>query len=93
MRCSWDEESQQDFRQLCDLLQAAGVESSELIVMATQNGGKAMGREDVGVLKQNARADLIVVAGNPLEDISNLRKLTHVMRAGTLHALSDLVGR
>ena len=76
-----------------EAMQAAGLESSELIVMATQNGARAMGRADVGVLAPNRRADLIVVEGNPLEDIKHLRRLTHVMRGGTLHELEELTAR
>jgi len=77
------------YREL-EAMQAAGIESSELLVMATQNGAKAMGRDDIGVLATGKVADLIVVSGNPFEDIAHLRSLTHVMRAGTLYAIDDL---
>jgi imidazolonepropionase-like amidohydrolase len=74
-----------------EAMQAAGIESSELLVMATQNGARAMGRGDIGVLDADKVADLIVVAANPLEDVSHLRRITHVMRAGRLFQVDELV--
>jgi imidazolonepropionase-like amidohydrolase len=75
-----------------EAMQAAGIESSELIVMATRNGARAMGREDFGVLLEGKLADLIVVAGNPLEDVKHLRGITHVMREGRLFRIDELTG-
>ena len=76
-----------------EAMHAAGIESNELIVMATRNGARAMGREDIGVLASNHIADLIVLSANPLEDIRNMRKLTHVMRAGRLFRIEELAGQ
>lgn len=76
-----------------EAMQAAGLESSDVLVMATRNGARAMGREDIGVVSSGKVADLIVVAASPLEDVRNLRRITHVMRAGTLHRIEDLAAR
>jgi len=80
------------YREL-DAMQAAGLAPEELLVMATRNGARAMGRDDIGTLEAGKIADLIVVRENPLEDVKNLRTITHVMRAGTLHRVEDLAAR
>ena len=76
-----------------EAMHAAGIESNELIVMATGNGARAMGREDIGVVASSKIADLIVLAENPLEDIRHLRSITHVMRAGRLFRIDELAAK
>ena len=71
-------------------MQAAGIEPAELLVMATRNGARAMGREDIGTIATGNVADIIIVSENPLQDVKNLRHITHVMRAGKLHRIEDL---
>ena len=71
-------------------IQAAGIEPAELLVMATRNGARAMGREDIGTIAAGNIADLIIVSESPLQDVKNLRHITHVMRAGRLHTIEEL---
>ena len=71
-------------------IQAAGIEPAELLVMATRNGARAMGREDIGTIAAGNIADLIIVSESPLQDVKNLRHITHVMRAGRLHPIEEL---
>lgn len=73
-----------------EAMQEAGIAPSELLVMATRNGARAMGRDDIGTLEAGKVADLIVLSGNPLEDVRALRGLTQVMRAGTLVPIESL---
>lgn len=77
------------YREL-EAMQASGIEANELLVMATSNGARAMRRDDIGALVAGRKADLIVLTNNPLEDIRNLRSITHVMRAGRLHSIREL---
>ena len=52
----------------------------------------AMGRgEDLGVIEAGRIADLVVLDRDPARDIANLRRITHVMRAGLLHPRALLV--
>jgi imidazolonepropionase-like amidohydrolase len=67
-----------------EAMQEAGIAAADLLVMATRNGARAMGREDLGTLEAGHVADLIVVSEDPLADVRGLRHLTHVMRAGKL---------
>jgi imidazolonepropionase-like amidohydrolase len=60
-----------------------GMTPAQAIVAATRNGAIASrGLEDFGTIEKGKRADLIVLDANPLADISNLRKLSLVMRDG-----------
>jgi hypothetical protein len=59
-------------------LQSATLWSAEML--AGKNG--ALGRPLVGVLSPGAYADLVVLSANPLEDISNTRKIERVMKGG-----------
>ena len=73
-----------------EAMQAAGIEPAELLVMVTRNGARAMGREDIGTIATGNVADIIIVSENPLQDVKNLRHITHVMRAGKLHRIEEL---
>jgi imidazolonepropionase-like amidohydrolase len=60
-----------------------GMTPAQAIVAATKNGAIASkGIAEFGTIEKGKRADLIVVDDNPLSDISNLRKLSIVMRDG-----------
>ena len=77
-----------------EAMQAAGIPATDIIVMATRNGARAMGRErDFGTLERGRMADLLVLAEDPRTDVRAFRSLTHVMRAGRLHRQSDLTQR
>ncbi len=74
-----------------EAMQAAGLKPSEIIVMSTKNGAQAMGRlDDFGTLEIGKLANLVVLENNPMDDISNYRSITNVMRMGVLHRISDL---
>lgn len=58
----------------------AGLTPYEALKTGTVNVGKFYGAADkIGVIKKGANADLILVEGNPLENISNTQKIAGVM--------------
>ncbi len=68
-----------------EAMQRAGISPEDLIVMATQNGARAMHRsEDIGTLEQGKIANLIVLEEDPSVDIANIRTITHTMIKGRL---------
>jgi imidazolonepropionase-like amidohydrolase len=74
-----------------EAMQAAGMTPMQVLVAATRGGSLAMGADKVtGTLERGKSADLIIVRGDPSQDIANLRKLRFVMRAGQLHSLDEL---
>jgi imidazolonepropionase-like amidohydrolase len=74
-----------------EVMQDAGVPAADVIVMSTRNGARAMGRlDDFGTLEVGKIADLLVLDGDPSADVANFREIEWVMRAGIMHAVSDL---
>jgi imidazolonepropionase-like amidohydrolase len=68
-----------------DEMQAAGLSPMDVLVTATRNGARAMGREhDLGTVEAGKLADLVVLGGDPTADIRNVRDVRYVMRAGAL---------
>jgi imidazolonepropionase-like amidohydrolase len=74
-----------------ELYQAAGFTSMEALQAGTSVSARAMHLEgDVGTLEVGRRADLLVLDGNPLESVANLRALRFVMKNGILYRAADL---
>jgi cytosine/adenosine deaminase-related metal-dependent hydrolase len=64
----------------------AGLPTSVVLKAATINGAKALGVSDrLGSVEVGKLADLIVVRGNPLEDIKAARNIHLVISAGVVH--------
>lgn len=68
------------------LMVAAGMSPLEAIRAATITAAEVLGEEkNLGRIAPNYAADIIAVAGNPLEDISILTEVDFVMKAGKVH--------
>jgi imidazolonepropionase-like amidohydrolase len=64
-------------------LARSGMEPGEIILAATRNGAMLAGRGDqTGTIEAGKQADIIVVPGNPLEDLRALRSPALVMVKG-----------
>ncbi|MES2605946.1 MAG: amidohydrolase family protein [Pseudomonadota bacterium] len=61
----------------------AGMSPADVITAATGNGAAYMRLDDQGTITQGKRADFIVLDANPLEDITNTRKIRSVYMQGT----------
>lgn len=62
----------------------AGLSPLEIIQSGTINPTKFFGQEgEYGELKEGQSADILLVTGNPLEDITNLKNVEGVMVRGT----------
>jgi len=76
-------------RDLWLFVKILGFSPMETLVAATRLGGELMGRPgEIGVVKPGALADLLLVDGDPLADISILqdrRALRMIMKDGALH--------
>jgi imidazolonepropionase-like amidohydrolase len=56
-----------------------GLSPYEALRTGTVNIGKYYEREDMGVLKVGAVADLLLLAGNPLEDITQTQRIEGIL--------------
>jgi imidazolonepropionase-like amidohydrolase len=61
---------------------AAGMTPAQVIVAATRNAAQVLRFDDLGTVASGKSADFIVLDANPLDDISNTRKISAVYLRG-----------
>jgi imidazolonepropionase-like amidohydrolase len=67
-------------------LALTGIPNAAVLKMATSNGARALGvGTRLGTIEVGKFADMVVVRGNPLADITNTRNVQHVIKAGDLY--------
>lgn len=80
------------YREL-ELLQQAGLSPSNVLVAATRNGARALGRQnDIGTVEAGKLADLLLLHADPTVDIRNVRAIALVMKGGVPNR-PDVSGR
>jgi imidazolonepropionase-like amidohydrolase len=62
---------------------AAGMTPAQVIVAATRNGAEVLRLTDMGTVAQGKSADFIVLDANPLDNITNTRRISSVYLRGT----------
>ena len=68
-----------------EILVEAGISPLEVIKIATNNGAQALGIEEgVGTIEPGKQADMIILSDNPVEEISNTKKIEAVINNGQL---------
>ncbi len=78
-------------REMHALVQA-GIPPAAAIKIGTINGARAIGVGDrLGSLEAGKLGDMVVVRGNPLEDIRHTHNVVWVIRGGVAYAADDLL--
>lgn len=68
----------------------AGLSPMAVIVAGTRDAARAMGRTDFGTIVPGQIADLVVLDADPLLDVSNIRTVRLVVRAGEVWTRDEL---
>ena len=64
----------------------AGLPNIAVLKAATINGAKALGVADkIGSIESGKLADILVIKGNPLEDIKATRNIKLIIKGGVIH--------
>jgi hypothetical protein len=74
-----------------ELLVRLGLSHREAIAAATANFAEFFGWQDVGLLERGRYADILVLAGNPLEDLRNLKRIEVLMKGGEVVDRDSLI--
>ena len=68
-----------------ELMVAGGIPELEAIRIGTLNAAIFLGKErDMGSIEEGKLADMVLLQGNPLDDISNAQKIELVIKAGRI---------
>jgi len=74
-----------------ELLHKAGMSPARVLEALTVGGARIVGREkEQGTLAPGKVADLVVLDGDPLVDVRNLRRVAHVVKSGRVIDLERL---
>lgn len=65
-----------------ELMVAAGMSNIDVLNAATKNPARYFGLSDRGVIMEGLRADLVLISGNPLQDIRATRQILKVWCGG-----------
>jgi imidazolonepropionase-like amidohydrolase len=63
----------------------AGLSPTRALKGGTSVAAELLARDDIGVLKPGACADIVAMPGNPLDDIGATARVDFVMRGGDVH--------
>jgi imidazolonepropionase-like amidohydrolase len=70
-----------------ELYVQAGMSPGEAIRIATENGARYAGiLAETGTIEPGKQADLILVDGDPTADISDIRRVSYVLKGGVGYA-------
>jgi imidazolonepropionase-like amidohydrolase len=74
-----------------ELMQEGGLSAMEVLVAATRNGAELCDiLEETGTLEVGKSADVVVIDGNPLKDMRDMRRVDLVFKQGQMYRPADL---
>jgi imidazolonepropionase-like amidohydrolase len=67
-----------------ELMVQAGVRPAQVLAAATRTAAERLGASALGTIEEGKEADLVIVDGNPLEDITHTRNIKLVIKQGQI---------
>src|SRR5262249_24003375 len=72
------------------LFERAGIPTPVVLKMATRDAALALGQKDLGLVRRNAVADLLVCREDPSSDLGALSAVRAVVHKGALYSTDEL---
>ncbi len=77
-----------------EMLADAGIEPAQVLRLATAEGALALGLDQqLGTLEEGKLADFVVIDGNPLVQMADIRSIVAVVKGGVWYTRSELLER
>lgn len=84
MHCAFQSPGAMEIDEM-ELMQQAGMTPNQVIVAATRNAAEHLGLlKDIGTIETGKIADLLLVDGDPSQNIADVRKIVYVLQAGNI---------
>lgn len=68
-----------------------GFTELEALQAATVNAAKSINLDDIGVIKEGSIADLVILNGNPLEDIKYTQEIHTIVKGGKVYTQEEIL--
>lgn len=75
-----------------ELYAKAGIPNAEVLKIATSGAARVAGQKEVGVIAEGMRTDMILIDGNPLQNISDIRRVALVIKGNRAYEPAKLYG-
>jgi imidazolonepropionase-like amidohydrolase len=74
-----------------ELLVEAGINTSDVIKIATKNGAEALDLiNQTGTIEPGKQSDMLILSANPIEDIENTKRIDAVISNGRIIERSNI---
>lgn len=74
----------EDFFAELEIMRQAGMSELDILQSSTSIAAKALGAKRLGVIKEGARADILAVESNPINDLKHLQNIKMVIKNGDI---------
>jgi imidazolonepropionase-like amidohydrolase len=71
-------------------LAKTGIPPQQVLASATSTAAAALGRDDIGVIQPHAYANLLLLDGNPIENIEEIDRIEYVILKGKTFSREEL---
>ena len=68
---------------------AAGMTPAQVLVAATRTSAEILGLDDLGMVAPGKSADFVVLDANPLDDITNTRRISRVSTCAARRSIAS----
>lgn len=67
-----------------DIYRKAGLSNIEVLKTVTSNPSKVFGIDEIGIISEGMSVNMILIDGNPIEDLKYLTNVNHIWKNGVL---------